>query len=185
MIIKVLDYFGSSRYQKVSPEIASWNELGSLAECWPESLHNVKKGEILRASPNQKRIQTMSKNYFFVGTLLLSSLLVSCGATPGSTSYLGKKPLAGNAKVVLQIFAGYSCSSCNEELPEVNSRIANELNEKAALVDARVYVVAGPNWSKATQEVADRYGQELGLDQFQMMVDNRCQTEYRKYYPGT
>ncbi|MFM8268694.1 MAG: hypothetical protein ACKN9V_00780 [Pseudomonadota bacterium] len=116
--------------------------------------------------------------------LVASFVILSCGTQgPGDSS--SKKSQIGQAKIILKVFAGYSCASCNEELPKLNQRISNELGSQAALIDSRVYVVAGPNWSKADQQTADRYGRELGLDQFQMMVDNRCQTEYRKYYPGS
>jgi len=120
---------------------------------------------------------------FFVG-LVASLALFSC-SNQGPSESGTKKSQLGQAKIILKVFAGYSCSTCNEELPILNRRIASDLGSKAALVDSRVYVVAGPNWSKADQQVADRYGKELGLNQFQMLADNRCQTEYRKYYPGS
>ena len=126
----------------------------------------------------------MKKLNVLVMGLGLGLLLASCGTRGGGQLDNLKDPKSG-VKVVLKIFAGYSCSSCNEELPVLNSRISNELGAQAALLDARVYVVAGPNWTKATPEIAERYGQELGLTQFKMIADNRCQTEYRKYYPGT
>ncbi|NBX82299.1 hypothetical protein EBQ90_04320 [bacterium] len=118
---------------------------------------------------------------FFLG---LSFLVNSCG-NKGSTSNSTKEFQSGSPKLILEVFAGYSCSSCNEELPELNRRIAAELKDQAGALDARVYVVAGPNWSKATQETADRYGRELGLTQFSMYVDNQCKGEYRKFYSGS
>lgn len=126
----------------------------------------------------------MKKPLTLLVGLVASFALFSCGIKgPGESG--SKKSQIGQAKIILKVFAGYSCASCNEELPVLNQRISSELGAQAALVDSRVYVVAGPNWSKADQQVADRYGRELGLDQFQMLVDNRCQTEYRKYYPGS
>lgn len=59
----------------------------------------------------------MNKVTLTVSALFLSAFLVSCGAISGSNGSNSKKPLAGDAKVILEIFAGYSCSSCNEELP--------------------------------------------------------------------
>jgi hypothetical protein len=132
----------------------------------------------------KKRGWSMKNTLNLMVVLVASFFLFSCGNQSPSESG-SKKSQLGQAKIILKVFAGYSCASCNEELPVLNRRISSELGSKSALVDSRVYVVAGPNWSKADQQVADRYGRELGLTQFQMMVDNRCQTEYRKYYPGT
>jgi len=126
----------------------------------------------------------MNKNLTLVIGVIASIFLFSCGSQMSDGLSTKKSGLA-EPKIILKVFAGYSCSSCNEELPVLNQRISSELGEQASLVDARVYVVAGPNWSKADQQVADRYGRELGLNQFQMLADNRCQTEYRKYYPGS
>lgn len=117
-------------------------------------------------------------------SLVASFILFSCGSQ-GPEEFIQKKADLAQPKIILKVFAGYSCSSCNQELPVLNQRISSDLGAQASLVDARVYVVAGPNWSKADQQVADRYGQELGLNHFQMLPDNRCQNEYRKYYPGS
>jgi len=125
------------------------------------------------------------KNFFSVSLLFLLSLVhTSCG-TKASSSLGGTGTQSGDAKLILEVFAGYSCASCNEELPLLNQKLSQQLKGKSNLLDSRVYVVAGPNWSKATQEVADRYGRELGLTEFSMYTDNRCQGEYRKYYPGS
>jgi peroxiredoxin len=118
-------------------------------------------------------------------SVVVSLVILSCGTQNQPTETEISKPQISEVKLVLKVFAGYPCPACNEELPLFNSRLANELGNKSGRLDARVYVVGGPNWSKATQEVADRYGQELGLTQFQMYPDNRCQTEYVKYYPGS
>jgi peroxiredoxin len=115
----------------------------------------------------------------------VSFFLLSCGAKNSPEFENSKNPKLENAKLVLKMFAGYSCASCNEELPVMNSRLARELGKQIEFLDARVYVVAGPNWSKADQAVADRYGKELGLNQFDMYPDNKCKTEYVKYYAGT
>lgn len=125
------------------------------------------------------------KNLVFSSAILILSVIhISCG-TKGSPSASGSGTQSGDAKLVLQVFAGYSCASCNEELPLLNQKLSQQLKGKSNLLDSRVYVVAGPNWSKATQEVAERYGRELGLTEFSMYTDNRCQGEYRKYYPGS
>ena len=124
----------------------------------------------------------------FASTLIVlgaSVFLFSCGSGDSSGTDGNKSYQKGPVKLILEVFAGYSCSSCNEELPVLNQKLIEELGPEGAGLDARVYVVAGPNWTKATQDVANRYGQELGLTRFTMHVDNRCQTEYRKFYPGT
>lgn len=118
-------------------------------------------------------------------SVVVSLVITSCGTQTQSSEKGISKPQKAEVKLILKVFAGYPCPACNEELPPFNARLANELGNKSSALDARVYVVGGPNWSKATQEVADRYGQELGLTQFQMYVDNKCQTEYVKYYPGS
>lgn len=126
----------------------------------------------------------MKKVFFFTAALILSVVQMSCGTKQAAPSG-GTGTQSGDAKLILQVFAGYSCASCNEELPLLNQKLTQQLKGKSNLLDSRVYVVAGPNWSKATQEVADRYGRELGLTEFSMYTDNRCQGEYRKYYPGS
>jgi len=143
------------------------------------------KGEIMNSSSNWQGGSCMKRTFQALVIVAMTAILGSCGSKTSSDLDNLKNPTGMDAKVVLKIFAGYSCSSCNEELPLLNSRIVNELGSQAALLDARVYVVAGPNWTKATQEVADRYGRELGLTQFKMLTDNRCQSEYRKYYEGS
>lgn len=134
----------------------------------------------------------MRNTFSLVLALGLSFLFLSCGSHVTNPLQNSNNSKFENAKIILKMFAGYSCASCNEELPIVNSRIANELGKDAQFLDARVYVVAGPNWTKADQAVADRYGRELGLNQFAMYPDNKCKVEYAKYYgasgclvPGT
>lgn len=125
------------------------------------------------------------KNFLFISLIFCFSMVhTSCG-TKMSSSAGGTSTQSGDTKLILEVFAGYSCASCNEELPLLNQKLTQQLKGKSKLLDSRVYVVAGPNWSKATQEVADRYGRELGLTEFSMYTDNRCQGEYRKYYPGS
>lgn len=127
----------------------------------------------------------MRNSFSFILAIGLSFLVSSCGAKVSALLENSKNPKADNAKLVLKMFAGYSCSSCNEELPALNARITNELGKQAEFLDARVYVVAGPNWTKADQTVADRYGSELGLTQFAMYPDNKCQNEYKNYYTNS
>lgn len=117
-------------------------------------------------------------------TLLVALFLNSCGGRVAGFEDEPQSPAPhlGAAKAVLEVFAGYNCASCNVELPELQSRMA-EINERGLVVQVKVYVVSGKNGKKVDQAMANQYAIDLGIN-FEMVPDHLCRGRYKKYYAG-
>ncbi len=119
----------------------------------------------------------LTPSFYFVLALLFIS--TSCGLKPAGSNEAASVP---NSSLSVYVFSAPWCAECNRELPVLKEKYFTELTlSEQSQVSVSVFVVTGKTPGQAaSQEVADEYGNSLGLP-FTMLPDKSYKM-YRKYF---
>ncbi len=118
----------------------------------------------------------------FIVVLMLSVLLVSgCGHEQNRGTNKNPPPILpeGN-KVTLMLFGAPWCKNCSAKIPVIDSILRSQPPGVRKNLEILFYVTTDSNGEEATQEIADRYREHLGL-QAKAYADPWRWTTFRKH----